>query len=230
MNKKALITISTLVLGGVAQANLVAYWNFNSLSTTAGLPSNANVTAYAPTTGAGSIDLAGWTSRAGTTAPHGISNFGGSTVNAISPDPAGQSLALQAGTTAISNNGASLVISFSMAGLQDAIVTFATQRTSTGFNANQVAYSTDGVSYTDFGSAVNPATAFALQTIDLTGITALTNDASVFVRITFTGATSASGNNRVDNVQVNASTAAPEPGTLAALGLGAAAILRRRKK
>lgn len=214
------ICLALVLFGsGTAFGTLVAYWNFNDLSTTGGVPSNANQTTYSTTSGFGNLTLNGWTSRAGATAPHGISNFTGTTINAVSPDPAGQSLALQGGTTSgTPNNGATLVLSFSMIGLTNPVLSFATQKTSTGFNSNQVAWSTNGSAFTDFGSPYNPATAFALQSVDLSTVNDLDGATSAYIRITFAGATSSSGNNRLDNIQINAA-AVPEPAAVLFGGL-----------
>jgi hypothetical protein len=227
-----LAVICLFVCNSSARADLIAYWNFNSLTTTAGVPSNANQTNYAPSAGAGSLDLVGWSSRAGATAPHGISNFTGTTTNALFGDPALQSLALQASNAATGtpNNGASLVIQANLAAFIDPVLSFATQRSTTGFNSNQVAWSTDGVNFTDFGVPYNPATTFGLQLFDFTAINALDRAATAFFRITFNGATSNSGNNRLDNIQINA-VAVPEPGTLAfvgTIGLLGLAVGRRK--
>lgn len=231
--KRSLAFAALFVVGASAQAQtLVAYWNFNDLSTNStGLPSNANQTSYAPTSGAGSLLLTGWTFRGGTSSPHGISNFAGSSINAISPDPAGQALALQAGTnTGTPNNGASLLLKFSTTNLWDVQLSFATQRSGTGFTNNQLAYSTDGLAYTNIGSAYNPSTSFALQSFDLSAISDIENKADVWLRITFNGATASAGNNRLDNIQINANPV-PEPATMAVLAIaGALAAARRRKK
>lgn len=121
-----------------------------------------------------------------------------------------------------------MTIQVDLSGMKDVILTYATQRTNTGFNSNQFAYSTDGVSFTNFGAAYNPATSFALQTFDLSAISSLDKDSSVFFRVTFGGATTSSGNNRIDNIQVNAT---PVPETSAALlgALGVLGMLRRRR-
>lgn len=201
-----------------ADAVVIAYWNFNSLTT-----STNNGATYSPTSGSASLTLNGWTS----TGTAGITSFGGSTINALNSDVSGQALSLQGGAgTGTPNNGATLVFEFSTVGLEDPILSFATQRTTTGFNSNQVAYSIDGVNYTDFGTAYNPATSFGLQTFDFSSINALDNDSSVFVRITFTGATANAGNNRLDNIQI---TAVPEPASVLLGSLGLLAMLRRRR-
>ena len=226
--KTRLLFLAALATMPKASAVVVAHWNFNDLSTTGGVPSNANVTSYAPTSGSGSLNLLGWTSRAGATSPHGISNFGGSAVNALGADAAGQGLALQAGTTSISNNGATAVFAFDLTGLENPVLSFATQRSGTGFNSNQFAWSTDGTSYTDFGAPYLPPAAYATQTFDLSAVDALDGDASVFFRVTFSGGTNVSGNNRLDNIQLNATVPVPEPST-AVLAASALLFLRRRR-
>lgn len=230
---KTILALSALAVASfasAAQADIVAYWNFNNLtpSATGVAPSNANQTTYAPTTGAGSINLSGWTSRAGTTSPFGITNFAGSTLNAIAPDAAGQALALEGGTTTLANNNATLDVLVSLTNLQNPILTFASRNTSTGFNNNQVSWSTDGINYTNFATYALTTT-FALQTFDFSNVNALDNASTVYLRITFLGATTSGGNNRIDNVQVNASII-PTPGAAALLGLGSLAMVRRRAR
>ncbi len=227
MNKKLSTILTILTVGAVmtqpVHGTLIAVWNFNDLSNPGGTsePSNANQTSYAPSSGSGSLTLAGWTSRAGSTSPQGISNFGGTTANAAGGDPAGQALALQGGTTGtVVNNGATLTMLFNLVGYQDPILTFATQRTSTGFTGNQLSYSTDGTTFTSFGSTYAPPSSFGIATFDLSSENSLDNQSDVYLRITFNGATSLSGNNRLDNIQLNV-TAVPEPTDYALLVFGA---------
>jgi hypothetical protein len=194
-------------------AFVVSYYNFNSY--------NGTDLTISPNQGAGSITInplgSGFTG-----------NFSGTTINALGGDPAGTSLSLIAGTNQV-NNGASITIQFSTLGLSDVVLSFATQRTSTGFNSNQLAYSLDGVNFTNFGSPITPASSFALVTFDLSSITALNNQATVYLRYTLNGATSSAGNNRIDNLQI---TAAPAPANLALAAIGGlcfgAGRLRRR--
>jgi hypothetical protein len=215
--KLCLALVSTTFLASNAVADLVAHWNFNSLTN-----STNNGTTYAPSSGAGSLTLTCWT----TTGTTGITAFAGTTVNAVGADTAGQALALQGGTTSgTPNNGAQSVFSFNLSSFTDPILSFATQKTTTGFSSNQVAYSTDGVIYTDFGSAYNPATSFATQTVDLSSVAALDLAPTAFIRITFSGATSNSGNNRIDNIQLNATAVAvPEASSLFFGGLICSAL------
>jgi hypothetical protein len=57
------------------------------------------------------------------------------------------------------------------------------------------------------------------------------NSSTAYVRVTFSGASSVSGNNRLDNIQFNA-TAVPEPTTGLLLGIGtlACAAFRRNRR
>jgi hypothetical protein len=145
----------------------------------------------------------------------------GSTANAIGADPAGNALGLESNV----NNGDFLTLSFSMTGHKNLLLSYGTRRTSTGFSSNQWAYSTDGSTFTPFGSLVSPTTSttFGLVTRDFSAVSALNDSATGFLRYTLSGATAATGNNRIDNIQLNASatnTVAPEPSSLVLMGLG----------
>jgi hypothetical protein len=133
--------------------------------------------------------------------------FAGTTINAVGSDPAGQALALQGGTANI-NNGRNITLQFNLSQYSDPILTFATQRTTTGFNNNVIEWSTDGTTFSSAGisgtNPYNPGTSFTLQTFDFSNVNNLDNAATAFFRITFNGATTAAGNNRIDNIQLNA--------------------------
>jgi len=102
-----------------------------------------------------------------------------------------------------------------MTNYQNPILTYATRGTSTGFSTQQWAWSSDNVTYTDFGTISPISTAgFELKTIDMSSINALDQAANVYFRITFTGAASSSGNNRLDNIVINATAAVPSTKTL----------------
>ncbi len=164
-----------------ASGQIIAYWNFNDTS-------NLLVVSQ----GAGTMTH--------TFNPANIVNFAGSAINAQGGDPAGQALALQGGTGTV-NNGQYLIIAADTSGFENIVLSYATQRTSTGFNNNQVSYSTNGgSSWTDFGAPYDPPASFALFTFDFSGITALENNPDAMFRIQFNGATSANGNNRIDNL------------------------------
>jgi hypothetical protein len=112
------------------------------------------------------------------------------------------------GGTGTSANGKSMIFYYTMEGYQDPVLTFATRGTSTGFHTQQWAWSTDNSTYTDFGTntADNTST-YVFRTLDMSDINDLDNAVDVYLRVTFDGATSATGNNRLDNVVINASIA-----------------------
>jgi len=161
----------------------------------------------------------------------------GTTNNARLGDTAGQALSLQGGTSN-ANNGRNLTLNVSTAGFANIIVSFATQGTSTGFTSNQFQYSLDGINFTDFGSPYTPATAFGTLPLvfSLVSIAGLNNNPNAAFRIVFNGATSSTGNNRIDNIVVEgvgASVASiPEPTTALLLlsGLGGLYKLKRRRR
>jgi autotransporter-associated beta strand protein len=180
------VTIANdLTLEAASGSSLVAYWNFNSYTGGAG--------PIAADSGSGSISLAGWTGT--------LDDFGGSTINALFGDEAGASLTLINQT----GNGSYIQISgLDFTGLTDADISFATRGTSTGFSTGQWSYSTDGVGFTNFGSSTaTTSTSFGLAGPGTT--TGLDNTGTGFLRYTLSGASDTGGNNRLDNLQINAS-------------------------
>ena len=159
----------------------------------------------------------------------------GTTTNARLGDPAGQALSLQGGT-GNANNGRNITFAVSTAGFTNIVVSFATQGTSTGFNSNQFQYSLDGVSFVDFNPPFTPATAFGAVPLvfSLAAIVGLNNNPNAAFRIVFNGATSSTGNNRIDNIVVEGTSAAsgtiPEPTSALLLisGLGGFCRIKRR--
>lgn len=215
---KTFATIATLAgslaLTAAAQADtLIAYWNFNDFDTSA-----SNIAADA---GNGNIDLTGFGG--------GVSSFAGSEINALFGDESGGSLSLTGGGTGIPGNGTWIDITFSMSGLQNLDVSWAGRGTGTGFDNNQISYSTDGMSFTDFGDPYDSThTSFELYEFAFGGL--LDDAALVTLRITFDGATgSGGGNNRIDNLQINA-MAIPAPGAFAVLGLAGLVGCSRRRR
>lgn len=211
-----------------SQAAMVAYWSFNEA-----FPPASTSMSFAPTLGAGTLNLA-------VTTPS-VETFTGTTLNAIGGNPAGDSLRIGGGVFmgTPDNNGSTLTLGFSLAGLQNPVVTFASRRSFTSFEDVAVDYSTDGVNFTSFaGNFAGPrgdrndlvGNPFTLKTIDLTGL-GFQQVPTAFVRLTFSGATSGSAAFDIDNVAVNAATV-PEPASLAlvSLGCGLGVVLKKRRR
>ena len=159
----------------------------------------------------------------------------GTTTNARLGDPASQALSLQGGTSN-ANNGRNITINVSTVGFSNIVVSFATQGTSTGFNSNQFQYSLDGTNFIDFGSTYVPAAAFGAVPVvfSLTSIVGLNDNPNAAFRIIFNGATSSTGNNRIDNIVVEGTTITtttiPEPATALLLLTGLSGLIGLKRR
>lgn len=196
-----------------ASANLIAAWNFNSYD------GDAHTIGANWGSGALTIDAA-WASV-------DLGSDLGTANNLYLGDAAGFSLQLRD----VANNGLGIEFAISTSGLQDLILSLATERNGQGFNANQVSYSADGGSiFTAFPPPYNPpGFESPAMTFDFSSVTALNDNAQVVIRIEFFGAGNANGMNLIDNVQFNAGVI-PAPATLALLGVAGVLGLRRRRR
>src|SRR5215213_7556444 len=178
-----------------ARADELAVWNFND--------SNLNVDH-----GSGTLTT--------TINAANVSFAAGTTNNAVTGDVAGQALSLQGGT-GTANNGRNITFNVSTVGFSNIVVSFATQGTSTGFNSNQFQYSLDGIDFVGLGPPYTPLTAFGTLPLvfSLSSILGLNNNPNAAFRIVFNGATSSTGNNRIDNIVVEGTSIdtseVPEP-------------------
>ena len=165
--------------------------------------------------------------------PLNVQFAAGSLTNARQGDVAGQALSLQGGTGS-ANNGRNLTFNVSTVGFTGIAVSFVTQGTSTGFTSNQFQYSLDGLTFVDFNPPYIPPAAFGSAAIifTLSSIVGLDNNPNAAFRIVFNGATSSTGNNRIDNFVVDGTdTTIPEPNSMLLLGSGLVALytLYRRR-
>ena len=188
-----------------AQAEVVAGWNFNGL--TAGVPGSVVADA-----GTGSISFTQFTGGLGTLA--------GTDVNAWPGDPAGLALAV----TGSGQNGRWLEITADTAGRSQLSLSMAARRSSSGF-AQAVVEAWDGQGWRSAAVVEPSATQWQQHQVDLRDFTFVA-DGSVRLRIRLEGATSGSGNVRLDNLRLEAGVV-PSPGSVAAVG-AAAAIGGRR--
>ncbi len=217
MNKLThVVALLVLLLAMVeVNADIISYWNFNSY--------DGDANNIAADTGAGVIDIDGtWTAT-------DLNNFSGSTINTLGGDPAGSSLSL----VGQGNNGNGFDIAIDTTSFENLELSFATRRSTTGFDSNTVLYSSDGgTNFLQLGGAFVPGGSFGLETFDFSAISSLNNNADVVLRIVLNGATTGSGNNRFDNIQINGDTitSVPEPTSAVLLGvLGIGVLVRRRK-
>lgn len=187
---------------------LVAAWTFDSTADVPSTPSSlaANLGALAATSYLYADGTNGSSTWITATTGNELRIFGGTVNN----DPrttqiAGNAYSLIGGTNSSANNK-KITFKFSMSEFKDPILTFATRGTSTGFNTHTWEYSTDNINYTAISvtNTANTSSTWSTKSIDFSAVNTLDNAATVYIRLTVSGATNATGNNRLDNIQINA--------------------------
>ncbi len=240
--RKSIFALALVAGAGIcasANAALVAYWNFtaSTAGTSGGLGTVDQSYPFAANAGAGSITTNfSINTVAGTAAQNtgDLGTFGGTLTNALFGDPPGGAMAMRAGNgvnSGVTNNGKWVQFNISTVGYtSNLILTYATQRTSTGFNSQKIEYSTDGTNFFLITTINSIASSFTSpnggQSVSISDLAAY-GAANLRVRITFDGATNQGGNNRIDNVQFNADI--PAPGSIALVGLAGLVAGRRRR-
>lgn len=192
-----------------ADADTVAYWNFNNFGpiSSASVPgSNGVPTAISADIGSGNLSLAGWLGN--------VDDFGGSTTNAQGGAPAEESLSLTGGGASpgpYPGNGSHVEIQLNLTNFENPVISYATQRTSTGFTSGTWSYSVAGGAFAPVtGGTVTPPSSFGLATVDLSGENSVDGASDVKLRYTLTGATASGGNNRIDNLLIEATSTATD--------------------
>ena len=242
--KTILSIVAIAAVSSSASGALVAAWDFQTTTNggTALLVSPSTPTTLVANFGAGSLYLNGTNGSSSFFIPATgstnteVNSFSGTTVNAdagigLSTTTTGAAALAIANSSA---NGKSLAFLLNLTGLQNLTVSLAAQRTNSGFTSQVWETSSDGTNWSTWGSFTSGTAAGTLASsfatsgvLSLTGTSALDNAATAYVRVTFTGATSSSGNNRLDNIIFNADVV-PTPGAVALLGLAGLVIRRRR--
>lgn len=225
MSLKPLLLLSAFAVVGAANADVLAGWNFDS--TTVPTTASSDLAAIAADNGAGSA-----------TAHHSLSTTVYST-------PAGNGSAKSLSSTAWSA-GDYYQFSLSSTGFTGLSVSLDQTGSNTGPSGFGLSVSKDGGStFTSLGTytvtndswSSNTASYKAVSNHAFTLGSTYDKSASLIFRVSDLnttaingGTVAAGGTGRIDNFIVSGTAAAvPEPSSIAALGLGAVAILRRRR-
>ncbi|MBO7491613.1 MAG: T9SS type A sorting domain-containing protein [Bacteroidales bacterium] len=202
------IALICMALLGVAQTINLAYFPFTGNSASPNTPTSF-MAAAGEQIGTAGLYLDGTHGSSEWLPASELTSNGGSAINALNGEAPGQDLA----TINNSANGKSIVFHFSTTGYQQVTVSMAARRSGQGFNSTVWSYSTDGTNFTTItGASTVPSAAstYELKVVDLTGITAINEQANVYLKCTYDGAQSASASFRIDNVQINALPAGPD--------------------
>ncbi len=217
-SRKIALTSAVLIASAsfsmnASAADVLAYWDFGSVTSGTLLTADSGALSVTQANAANASDVIAFN---GVTS--NVSLFGGTTINNITltstgkSDTAGSALAPQS----TNNNGATLIFTINTIGYNAPILSYASQGTGTGFKDQNWAYSIDnGATFTSFTDITSIPGSFALETIDFSTISGLSNITNAMFRLTLTGATTTtlangtiadSGNNRFDNLQFDANS------------------------
>ena len=197
-----------------AQGALITYFNFNDSNETADLPGIQ----LTPTITQNALDF---------------SFVPGTTLNIATGDPSlGPNLALRL-TNANNGGGNPKTFQFSVntLGLANLSLSYATQASVAGFTHN-LSYSIDnGATFVPTLLSFTPTTTgFTLASFNLSGITAINNQANVIFQVALTQSGGLKGDfNDFDNIQLTAAPV-PEPATVAAGALAGCALLWQQRR
>ena len=186
-----------------ARADVVAGWNFNTL--TGAVPAFLQADS-----GGGVVSFGEFTG--------GLGALAGTDVNAMAGEVAGQSLSI----TGSGQNGHALVLEVDTAGRTQLSLSVAARRSASGFSVAAVE-AWNGTGWQRVGAFDASTTQWQQHQFSLAECTFLENG-SARIRLKVENATSGSGNIRFDNLRIEA---VPGPAGAAALGAAGAAAARR---
>lgn len=130
-------------------------------------------------------------------------SFNGTTTNNENNDLAGSAFCPQGGTSLV-NNGKSIIIDLPTTNYENIILSYAAQRTTTGFTTQTISYSLDGTFNDEvvIEAFTSILTSFEIKSISFVNVSGAEHNPNFKVKVTFTGATDANGNNRIDNLKI----------------------------
>jgi fibronectin-binding autotransporter adhesin len=206
------ITVGEVTGGGTPV--LLAGWDFQTTSSggTAVVGAPDTPSSYAANIGTGTLYLDG-TNFSSPWSTTQLNGFAGTDVNAgpgfstVTTSPAALALVGSA------SNGQHAVFAVDMTGYSLLDVSYATRYSgATAFTSQQWSVSTDGVAWQPVENVAVDSTTFLAKNVAT--ITALAGSSTAYLRLTVDGATSTSGNNRLDNVQLRATPGSLPSGTV----------------
>lgn len=206
--KKLLYALVLCAMNNLSAQFLLAGWDFQTTTNggTAAASAPSTPTLFNANFGSGTLYINGTNgSSTWVTATSGneLTSFSGtSSVNSTTGFSTSITSPASLALVNSSANGKSIVFQVDMTGSKNLTVSYATQRTSTGFTTQTWEYSTNGTSWTSFSTQSSIPSAFGQ--IILPTVTALDNISTAFIRLTVTGASTSGGNNRLDNIQFRA--------------------------
>ena len=211
MTSTSATTVNIAVSGNVNGASLIAGWDFTTTSTggTASAGSPNTPTLFNANFGNGILYLDGTNGSSSWLQASELDAFGGTINNTgtgfSTSTSTGTSLSILGGGTSptYTANGKSMVFKFNMSNYKDLILSYSSRYSGTsGFTTQQWDYSINGTDWT-IGQTITISSS-TYSTFTLNKITALDNATNAYLRLTVSGATAVSGNNRLDNIQLNA--------------------------
>lgn len=221
--------IALLALGavsGMASADTVANWDFNNQ----GLPGGGfgfqvSDFPYSADVGNGEFTIANFNDDNTDGVYTWLQSFSGTSLGAID-GVSGGSFSFQGATSQnVTNNGAQAIFSFDGSTWTDLQFDFARRGTNTGFNSVAIELFDGSTSLGILDTLGAVGSTWEASNYDLSALNGVADASIVF---TFDGATTDTGNNRLDNVTISG-TVVPTPGAFALLGMGGLIGARRRR-
>lgn len=197
------ITVGSSVKG---TNSLLAGWDFQTTTNggTAAVASPSTPNKFVANFGTGTLYLDGTNgSSSWITATTGneVASFSGNAGSGLfsTTTTGAATLSILGGATPFTANGKYMVFAVDMSNKLGLTISYDTRQSgTTGFTSQIWEYSTDGTNWSNAGTITVSSATFAAKS--LAEISALNGDSTAFVRLSLTGATSATGNNRLDNI------------------------------